>query len=251
MLWPLVPLSRWLILDLTLLHFSFQFRESKGLIQFLWCRGEQLRVFTYMVQTRDSIALCVLGSSQQWQLGKRCQDHYTGSSVICLTAHTNLTASWAKYSGCNPDPKNCHPSAQREDHIHGRVSAIHQKPPHRHRDGGDRQGFKRPGEEPSSRKMRQQSKNSSGFLQRFLCCCCCRAWASLPKQAMIQGQAKSLCYSVTEPSSIASTAGCLSLLSGCLKTFLDKLLVKRLMLMLYMSDQIMLINQRTLKGQDL
>lgn len=39
MLWPLVPLSRWLILDLTLLHFSFQFRESKGLIQFLWCRG--------------------------------------------------------------------------------------------------------------------------------------------------------------------------------------------------------------------
>lgn len=65
MLWPLVPLSRWLILDLTLLCFSFQSRESKGLIQLLRCRGEQLRVFMYMVQTRDPIALCVLESSQQ------------------------------------------------------------------------------------------------------------------------------------------------------------------------------------------
>lgn len=59
------------------------------------------------------------------------------SSIVCLTVHTNLTVSWAKYAGCNPNPKNCHPSTQWEDHIHGGVSGIHQKPSHRDRDRGD------------------------------------------------------------------------------------------------------------------
>lgn len=225
-LWPPVPLSRWLILDLTLPCFSFQFREPKGLIQFLWCRGEELRV-----QTGDPIALCVLESSQQWQPGKHCQHHYTQSPVICLTVHTNLTASWAEYSGCNPNPKICHPSALQQHHICGCASAIHQNQPTGDRDRGDRQRFKRPGEELSSRKMRQKSKTS--FLEVPLLL---QGMCISPKASCDWGRKTG---SVTLPQPLLAA----SLLSEYFKTFLDKILVKRLLLMLYMSNHIMLIRE--------